>query len=158
MTYERAAFERLVDVLDQVITKAGAIHSAPMEFGTGVALYKTEIHTIRAIGENPGINVTRLAQHMGVTKGAVSQTANKLVRKGLVTKTRSADDAKEVLLELTDLGWTGFHSHEQFHMDMFDTVRDFYGDDLKPRLDMIVSGMTDLNRMLDRFEQRREDN
>ena len=158
MTYERAAFERLVDVLDQVITKAGAIHSAPMEFGTGVALYKTEIHTIRAIGENPGVNVTKLAQHMGVTKGAVSQTANKLVRKGLVAKTRSPDDAKEVLLELTDLGWIGFHSHEQFHMDMLDTVRDFYGDDLKPRLDMIVSAMTDLNRMLDRFEQRREDN
>ena len=155
MAYERAAYEKLLDVLDLVITKAGAIHSAPMEFGTGVALYKTEIHTIRAIGENPGVNVTKLAWHMGVTKGAVSQTVNKLARKGLVNKARSPDDAKEVLLELTELGWIGFHSHEQFHMDMFDTVREFYGDELKPRLDMIVSGMTDLNKMLDSYAQRK---
>ena len=152
---ERAAFEKLVDTLDEVITKAGSIHSAPRDFGTGVPLYKTEIHTIRTIGENSGINVTRLAEQMGVTKGAVSQTISKLVNKKLVGRKHAPDNAKEILLELTDLGWTGFHNHEQFHMGMFDTVHEYYGDALKPKLEMLVAVMADLNKMLDRYEQRK---
>jgi len=155
---ERDAFEKLLDILDQVLTKAGSIHSAPIDFGTGVPLYKAEIHTIRAIGESPGINVTKLAEHMDVTKGAVSQIINKLVRKKLVTKTHARDNAKEILLELTDLGWTGFHDHEQFHMDMFDTVQEYFGDGLKPNLEMLIRVMTDLNGILDRYVQRRKDN
>ena len=155
---ERAAFEKLLDILDQVLTKAGSIHSAPIDFGTSVPLYKAEIHTIRAIGENPGSNVTKLAEHMGVTKGALSQIINKLVRKKLVRKTHAHDNAKEILLELTDLGWTGFHDHEQFHMDMFDTVQEYFGDGLKPNLEMLITVMTDLNGILDQYAQRRKGN
>ena len=151
---ERSAFERLLDILDQVITKAGSIHAAPHEFGTGTPLFKTEIHTIRVIGQNRTIRVTELAERMGVTKGAVSQTVNKLVRKKLVRKRQAADDAREVLLELTDLGWVGFRSHEQFHMDMFDTVRAYFGDRLKSRVGLLVIVLEELNEMLDRYLER----
>jgi DNA-binding MarR family transcriptional regulator len=155
---ERAAFENLMDIFDDVVTKAGSVHSTAYDFGTGVPLYKTEIHTIRAIGENPRINVTRLAEHMGVTKGAVSQTVNKLARKGLVRKRHAHDNAREILLELTDLGWTGFHNHEQFHMDVLDVVHEYFGDRLKPNLERLTAAVTDLNSILDRYEQRRKAN
>jgi DNA-binding MarR family transcriptional regulator len=150
---ERRPFETLLDVLDRVIARADAMHSPAHDFGTGVPLYRTEIHTIRAIGENPRINVTSLAEHMGVTKGAVSQTVNKLVRKGLARKTGAADNAREVLLELTDAGWTGFHNHERFHSQMFDTAREYYGDRLGPKLESFIAVMNDLNDILDRYEQ-----
>ena len=97
-------FDEIMDLIDQVTAKMVSMHSSPQDFGAPVPLYRAEIHTIRAIGENPGINVTKLADEMGITKGAVSQTIAKLVRKGLVRKTYAADDAKEVHLELTDLG------------------------------------------------------
>lgn len=157
---ERAVFEKFLDVLDQVITRAESMqsHSAGKDFGTGVILYRAEIHTIKAIGDNPGINVTKLAEHMGVTKGAVSQTVNKLVRKKMVRKTYAPDNAKEVLLELTDLGWTGFHNHEKFHMEMFDVVHDYFGDRLKPSLEMLINAMTYLNSIMDKYEQREKGN
>ena len=145
-----------MDIFDHVVTKAGSVHSTALDYGTGIPLYKTEIHTIRAIGENPGINVTKLAEHMNVTKGAVSQTINKLARKKLVRKTHAHDNAKEILLELTDLGWTGFHNHEQFHMDMFDAVHDYFGDKLKPNLERLIAVMNDINCILDKYEQRRK--
>lgn len=132
------------------------MHSPTGDFGTGVPLYRTEIHTIRAIGENPRINVTKLAEHMGVTKGAVSQTIAKLARKGLVRRTRAPDNAREVLLELTDLGWTGFSSHEQFHMDMFDIVREYYGDSFASNIGTFVTVMRDLNAILDDYEKRKK--
>ena len=155
---ERAVFEKFLDILDQVITRAESIqsHSAGKDFGTGVTVFRAEIHTIRAIGDKPGTNVTKLAEYMGVTKGAVSQTIKKLVRKKLVRKTYAPDNAKEVLLELTDLGWTGFHNHELFHMEMFDAVHEYFGDRLKPNLEILIKAMTDLNSVMDKFEQRKE--
>jgi len=156
MKDSQAAFERFLDILDQVMAKMASMHSPTRDFGTGVPLYRTEIHTVQAIGENPGINVTGLAKHMGVTKGAVSQTISKLARKGLVRKTYAEDNAKEILLELSDVGWTGFRTHEQFHMEMFDTVRECFGDNVKPRLEMLTKAMTDLNGILARYEQGRK--
>ena len=158
MAMERASFEKLLDILDQVLTKAGAIHSEPHDFGTGVPLYKTEIHTIRTIGENQGINITKLAGHIGVTKGAVSQTVSKLVKKKLVRKIRTHGNAREILLELTDLGWIGFHNHEQFHMDMLDAVHEYYGDRLKRNIELLIMVLTDINEILDKYEKRRKVN
>lgn len=156
---ERAAFEKFLDVLDEVITKVESIqsHAPGKDFGTGVILYRAEIHTIRAIGDNPGINITRLAEFMGITKGAASQTVNKLVRKKLVRKGHTPDNAKEVLLELTDLGWTGYHNHEQFHIAMYDAIHEYYGDRLKPNLEALIIALTDLNGVVDRFEQRQKE-
>ena len=148
------AFEDMLDLLDQVLTKAGSIHSAAHDFGTGVPLYKTEIHTIRAIGENQGINVTQLAELMGVTKGAESQTIKKLVRKKLVEKTPAHDNAREILLGLTDLGWTGFYNHERFHMEMYDTLSDYFGNELKPKLETYIVVMSELNKILDAYQRR----
>lgn len=153
---ERAVFERLMDVLDEVVERGESLHPNPGDFGTGIPLYRTEIHTIRAIGENSRINVSRLADHMGITKSAVSQTISKLVRKGLVRKSRSPDNAKEVLLELTDLGWIGYHSHEQFHMEMFEAFHGYFGHRLKPSLEALTRAVSDLNGVLDTYEQRRK--
>ena len=153
MSADSLAFEKLLDVLDRVITRVDAMHSPSHDFGTGVPLYRAEIHTIRAIGGVPTVNVTKLAEHMEVTKGAVSQTVNKLVRKGLVRKTRAPGNAKEVLLELTDLGWTGFHNHERFHSRMFDIARDYYGERLGSQIERFIAVMSDLYDVLDRYEQ-----
>ena len=150
------AFEDMLDLLDKVLTRAGSIHSAAHDFGTGVPLYKTEIHTIRAIGENEGINMTALAELMGVTKGAESQTIKKLVEKKLVERTPALDDAREVLLGLTDLGWTGFYHHEQFHMEMYDTLYEYFGDAVKTRLEAFNRILGELNELLDMYQQRRK--
>ena len=154
MTGERQAFEKFLDLLDGAVAKAEATHSPAHDFGTGVQLYRSEIHTVRAVGENPGVNVTALAEHMGVTKGAVSQMVNRLVKKGLIRKGRAPDNAREVRLELTDVGWTGFQNHERFHMEMFDTVREYFGADLQARLDALISLATDLNAVLERYGER----
>ena len=142
-----------MDLLDQVVGKLGSRHAAPYDFDTGTQLYRAEIHTIQAVGENPGINVTALAEHMGVTKGAASQTISKVVKKGLVRKKGAVDNERETLLELTDLGLTAYRAHERFHMDMFDKVHGYFGDRLPERIAMFISVLTDLNNFLDTLEE-----
>ena len=147
-------FEQIMQKFDQVVTIMESMHTPSLSFGTGMAMYRREIHTIQAIGRNSGINVTTLAEHMGVTKGAVSQTIKKLIKKGLVRKTHPTGNAKKVILELTNLGWIGFHNHEKFHMDTLDIAREYFGNQLENKLEMINNVMTDLNFILNEYEKR----
>jgi DNA-binding MarR family transcriptional regulator len=147
-------YERILQKFDRVVTVMESMHSPSLSFGTGVPMFRREIHTIQAIGKNPGINITALAERMAVTKGAVSQTIKKLSKKGLVRKTYAPGNAKEVVLELTDLGWVGFRNHEKFHMEALNIARDYFGDQFEKKFDDIESVMTDLNVILDIYENR----
>ena len=95
-----------------------------MDFGLDERLFPSEIHTVEAIGKEPGINVTELAREMGVTKGAVSQMIRKLVTKNLVTRLKGMRNEKEVLLELTPRGRQAFQGHEKFHAESYNVFLD----------------------------------
>lgn len=154
MDKERAAFDQLMSLLDQVVNRMGTAHSPANDFGTGVPLYRAEIHTIQSIGQNPGINMTELARLMNVTKGAISQTVNKLERKELVRKTRIGTDNREVVLLLTDLGWNGYHNHEKYHAQTYNIVRQYFGDKFKSKLKTHTTVMNELNEIMDLMEKQ----
>ena len=156
MTEIITSYEKLLEKLEQVITKMESMHTPTLSFGTGVLMHQKEIHTVQAIGRHSGINITRLAEFTGVTKGAVSHTVKKLVRKGLVQKTRLPGNDKEVVLELTNLGWTGFYNHEQFHMETLNIAREYYGDQLESKLESINTAVDDIYKMLSEYERRKK--
>lgn len=142
-----------MELLHRVTYKLGSLHEPALDFGTGVPLYRAEIHTIKAIGDNPGINMMGLAGRMGVTKGAASQVVGKLESKGLVRKVGADDNAKEVLPELTDLGWTGYREHERQHDRIYEVVRSYYGKGMKRKLGEFLEAMTDLDAILSLVER-----
>jgi len=149
-------YEEILQKLEKVIVMIESMHTPSLSFGTGVLMHTKEIHTIQAIGQHSGINVTKLAEHTGVTKGAVSQNINKLVRKGLVRKTYAPGNDKEVILELTNLGRIGFQNHVKFHMDTLNIAREYYGDQLKSKLERINLAVDDIYKMLNEYEKRRK--
>jgi DNA-binding MarR family transcriptional regulator len=154
MRSPHATFEELLGVLDRVVARLAALQQTPREYGTGVPLHGGEIHTIQAIGKSVGTNVTQLAERMGVTKGAVSQMVSKLVEKGMVRKARAQDNAKEVVLTLTELGRIGLRNHERFDMEVLETVREYCGSDLESKLGAFLSVMNDFDAILTLHEER----
>jgi DNA-binding MarR family transcriptional regulator len=156
MTDIATTYEEILKKLERVIMMMESMHTPSLSFGTGVLMHTKEIHTIQAIGRHPRINVTKLAENAGVTKGAVSQTINKLVRKGLVRKTHAPGNDKEVLLELTDLGQIGFQNHEKFHMDTLDIAREYYKDQLESKLKGISLAVDDIYQMLNEYDKRKK--
>jgi len=151
-----AIYEEILQKLEKVIVRMESMHTPSLSFGTGVLMHTKEIHTVQAIGQHSGINVTKLAEHTGVTKGAVSQILKKLIRKGLVWKTHAPGNDKEVVLELTNLGRIGFQNHEKFHMDTLNIAREYYGDQLKSKLERINLAVDDIYKMLNEYEKRRK--
>ncbi len=147
-----ADLTELLRTLDRVITRLATIQQTPRTYGTDVQLYSTEIHTIQAIGEQADANLTRLAEHMGVSKGAVSQTISKLADKGLVVKTPAPQSAREIRVRLTDSGWTAYRNHEAFDRRILSAIEAHCGPETPKRVKRYLSVLRDFEAILQRFE------
>ena len=110
--------QTLIDLFLNILHLYSVIERKPKDYGTGDLLYFTEIHTITVVAKNREINMTQLAEIMGVTKGAISQTIRKLVNKNLMLKT-NINNRKEVNLRLSDKGMIVLKSQESFQNEIF---------------------------------------
>jgi len=110
--------QNLIDQFLKILHLYSVISRKPKDYGTGDLLYFTELHTITVVARNNEINMTRLADIMGVTKGAISQTINKLVRKGLIQKT-NITNPKEVNLRLSEKGRIVVATQASFQKEIF---------------------------------------
>jgi DNA-binding MarR family transcriptional regulator len=140
----RQAAERLVVLLGDLMEAMVAVDSKPMDFDTGTVLHRAELHAIQAIGREPGLSLTRLAEVSGVTKGAASQVVSRLVGKGMVSKEASTREPRMISLELTELGWTAHAAHERLHDGMIAAVRAHYGADMDARVAVVTPVVEEL--------------
>jgi DNA-binding MarR family transcriptional regulator len=115
---EQQKYQKMIELIFRVINKFQAIEQIPQHFGTEEMLYPREIHTIQAIGNYPNINVTDLADKLGITKGTISPIVTKLAKRKLVVKFKDSENHKEVLLSLTPKGEVAYHSHEMFEQQI----------------------------------------
>ena len=99
----------IIDLLvhfERVTNMAKAYQQKPVDYGTGDLLFHSEVVLIKTINNHPEKNVSELADMLFITKGAISQTTNKLVKKGYIRKFKYEDNKKEIYLKLTDKGKT----------------------------------------------------
>lgn len=112
---DQSRYQNLLPLLWSFLRKLNRLQAAPRDYGLGELLSAAEIHTLEAIGKHPGSNVSDLARLMEVTKGAMSQTLDRLAGKGLLARRRREGNGKEVLPELSARGWQAFAGHEAYH-------------------------------------------
>lgn len=115
----------LIDLFLKILHLYSIINRKPKDYGTGDLLYFTEIHTISIVGENKEINMTQLAEMMGVTRGAISQTIHKLVHKNLILKSNSTNK-KEFNLKLSENGNVVYKGQESFQKELFTFAGSLY--------------------------------
>jgi len=136
--------QNLIDLFLKILHLYSVINRKPKDYGTGDLLYFTELHTISVVAANKEINMTRLAEIMGVTRGAISQTIRKLVSKNLILKS-NLTNRKEVNLKLSEKGMQVFKSQESFQKEIFTFALSLYENaepedrDLVKRLFMAIT-------------------
>lgn len=90
-----------------------------------------DMHIIDAIGIREPRNMSAVAKTMAVTVGTLTTAINSLVKKGYVSRVRSAEDKRVVLLSLTDKGIAAYEKHADFHRRMVQTVMEgFEGEEM----------------------------
>lgn len=75
----------------------------------------SETHCIDFIGKSELPNVTKIAENMQMTRGAISKMTKKLLAKGLIEKYTLETNKKEIYFKLTESGKELFAEHEKRH-------------------------------------------
>ncbi|KRM30844.1 MarR family transcriptional regulator [Agrilactobacillus composti DSM 18527 = JCM 14202] len=112
----------------RIVNRYNEIEKTPYNYGTDTRLHPSETHTIEFIGNNPNINVTKLAGLLGITKGAVSKRIQQLRKTGLVTKSVSPETENEVVLNLTDKGIQVYKAHAAYSKRLNRRIAALYAD------------------------------
>ncbi len=106
----------------RLVNKYNQKTKIPKTYGTDDLLYPSEIHLIDTVGSNEKITTTKLSEILCITKGAVSQTTNKLCAKGMIEKNDSSERSNEVFITLTEKGKTAFEYHRNMHSRMMKKI------------------------------------
>lgn len=117
--------QNLIDQFLKILHLYSVINRKPKDYGTGDLLHLAEIHTLTMVGKNSEVNMTRLAELMGVTKGAISQTIRKLVSKKLILK-KNSTNMKEYSLRLSKKGEQVIKGQESLQKEIFSFATSLY--------------------------------
>ena len=75
----------------------------------------TEVHCIDWIGTIAHANVTKIANEMGMTRGAISKISKKLLNKDFIESYQRQDNNKEIYYRLTESGQRVYDEHKKRH-------------------------------------------
>lgn len=70
----------------------------------GIKLYPSEIHLLLFVYHIQDKNITQIADHLGLTKGAISQTLSRLHKKGIIIKETEPFQKNQLHIQFTDQG------------------------------------------------------
>jgi DNA-binding MarR family transcriptional regulator len=74
-----------------------------------------EVHCLDWIGTLDHANVTKIANEMGMTRGAISKINKKLLGKGLIESYQRPENNKEIYYQLTKDGQYVYDEHKKCH-------------------------------------------
>ncbi len=100
-----------------------------------------DMHIIDAIGPDTTINMSSIAKKVGVTVGTLTIAINGLVRKEYVTRVRSEEDRRVVLITLSDKGVAAYKRHQEFHNEIMAAIGKGLTDEEQ---DVFMKGLTTL--------------
>lgn len=144
--------DSIVNLYFRSMKRFEELESTPQDFGTGDLLYSAEIHTIQAIGDNPNINLTCLADKLGISKSGASKFIGKLLNKGLIVKNKQINNNKEVVFNLTKTGYTAYMKHEEFSKQIFKPIYDLLSSLNKDQTVFLETFLKRLNEIVDNIE------
>lgn len=136
-------FNRVQDKLLAIVDLLNTGHKGGVDYGTGDRLSPVEAHTIQAVGDNQGLNLTALAKAMNVTKATMSERVKKLSKRSLLRKSKALDNRKEILITLTKKGRLVQQGHEETHRKMFKLFALHYGDQTEEQLELFNRAFSD---------------
>ena len=128
--------QSIIDIFNRMLHIYSVLDKKPKEYGTGDLLYVSEIHAIYSIGNNPEINITQLAEFLGVTKGAISQTVKRLVHKCYIARYYGRNK-KEVNLRLSDKGFIIYQGYQTFNNEMLHFAEELYENASREKIEMV---------------------
>ena len=109
-----------------------------------------DMHIIEAIGTGEPKNMSTVAKLMSVTVGTLTIAINNLVKKGYVSRVRSEEDRREMLISLTEKGKRVHKHHMEFHDGMVKALVEGLDEGQQ---EILVKSLLNLRKFFDSYKK-----
>lgn len=109
----------------------------------------SEVHCIEYIEKNVDSNVTKLAESLYMTRGAISKLTKKLIKKELIKSYQKLDNKKEIYFRLTEQGKVIYKIHEELHKEFQDRDKVVFEQVTEEQFDNMLSFVERYSKHLD---------
>ncbi|WP_379133155.1 MarR family transcriptional regulator [Paenibacillus sp. sgz500958] len=112
--------------------------------------YKSsEVHCIEYIERNVDSNVTKLAESLYMTSGAISKITKKLIQKGIIESYQKPDNKKEIYFRLTEQGKVIYQIHDDLHREFRERDKAVFEQVTEAQYDSMLRFIEKYSRHLD---------
>ncbi|AGY78056.2 MULTISPECIES: MarR family transcriptional regulator [Clostridium] len=108
----------------------------------------SQIHCIAAIEYIEDANITKLAQELGMTTGAITKMCRKLLNEGYVSKYQKEGNNKEIYYDLTELGLDVSRVHKKVHEKSYNKKKDIIAQYNNEEKVAILRFLNDMNSII----------
>ena len=115
-------------------------------------LFPSEIHLMQVLKETPELNAGQMAQRLGISNGAVSQTLARLERKRIITKTKDPALKNELTVTFTESGKAAIQGFEREQASAIDTFSGYLSDLSDNDRNVIEHFLSHMEDLLKRLE------
>lgn len=122
------SLKSFMDDFYSISNKMNQIRNTPVKFKGNITVNSAGLFFLDVVGKNKGVKMYEIGAILGLTKGAVSQMAVKLEEKGLIKKTKSKDNARDIYLELTAEGHRIDKKQQQLRTIMYEGISGIVSD------------------------------
>jgi DNA-binding MarR family transcriptional regulator len=117
-----------------------------------ITLYPSEIHLLLVVSRDQPSNATRMAEKLGVTKGAVSQTLTRLEKKGILIKNKDPYNKNELTVSLTPAGQRAYDQFEAMRLSLSNRFESCFADFSASEREIIYRFLLGLESVLVKIE------
>lgn len=139
---------KILSQLTDLFTKINFFYRPQME-ALFPELSLSEIECIEIIGKIDQPNVTKLADALYITRGAVSKITKKLIQKQLIAPYQEKENKKEIYFVLTKKGTEINQAHEDMHLKFLAHDRPIFSELTPEDEDRIIHFLERYNTHLD---------
>jgi len=104
---------KIAGQIRRVINRSMFLEKRTILHHEDLRLYPSEIHLMQVISEGADLSAGEMARKLGISNGAVSQTLNRLEKKGVIKKTKDQALKNRLSATLTEVGQTAIRQFEQ---------------------------------------------
>lgn len=147
--------EQVLTAFRELFNKMSWLNKSKMEISLK-GNKPSEVHCIEYIGRHVDANVTKLAEALYMTRGAISKITRKLLHKGLIESYQKPDNQKEIYFRLTGQGIAVYQIHDELHQEFRERDRAVFEQVTDSQYAGMLSFMEKYNRHLDEEIKKQE--
>lgn len=104
---------KIAGQIRRVINRSIILEKRSILHHKDLRLYPSEIHLLQVIREDADLSGGEMARKLGLTNGAVSQTLNRLEKKGVIKKTKDPALKNKLSVTFTETGSAALRRFEE---------------------------------------------